>query len=319
MGNTRVNEPIPSTHTSSRSTDYARWHDKTVLYFDVDTIGPNAFTGATLRQGQILYFTERLNTIFKDAFTGINILRRTSQEARITDDLTLVFAGKNAPNIDKNRIIDYANSTYYVNFVVPDIKTYVAKDLQWTYAYQMMTIDDFIAGYISPENEVAVSDSTGVDLEVGVVDDGTDNGITVVYATARPKKDIPVRIGDSNGGDIYSRAPAWMRYTVEIKVTDSKGGTLYTEKKQCSAYEECHFETILTSLPEDGIVCVYSRSIDQYGNASDWTMKKIHLMNIDSIAAPENHSPYYDLMGREVAHPTRGIYIKDGRKVIVHE
>ena len=185
------------------STDYARWHDKTVLYFDVDTIGPNAFTGATLRQGQILYFTERLNTIFKDAFTGINILRRTSQEARITDDLTLVFAGENAPNIDKNRIIDYANSTYYVNFVVPDIKTYVAKDLQWTYAYQMMTIDDFIAGYISPENEVAVSDSVGVDLEVGVVDDGTDNGITVVYATARPKKDIPVRMV-SYGGSNYN-------------------------------------------------------------------------------------------------------------------
>ena len=28
-------------------------------------------------------------------------------------------------------------------------------------------------------------------------------------------------------------------------------------------------------------------------------------------------SPYYDFMGRPVAHPTRGIYIKDGRKVIL--
>ena len=299
------------------STDYARWHDKTVLYFDVDTIGPNAFTGATLRQGQILYFTERLNTIFKDAFTGINILRRTSQEARITDDLTLVFAGENAPNIDKNRIIDYANSTYYVNFVVPDIKTYVAKDLQWTYAYQMMTIDDFIAGYISPENEVAVSDSTGVDLEVGMIEDNSITSGAALYVAARPKKDIPVRIGDGENKDIYSRAPAWMRYTVEVVMTDSKGDTLYTDKQQCNAYDGCYFEVTLTTLPEDGIVCVYSRSIDQYGNASDWTMKKIHLMNIDSIAAPENHSPYYDLMGREVAHPTRGIYIKDGRKVVI--
>lgn len=299
------------------STDYARWHDKTVLYFDVDTIGPNAFTGATLRQGQILYFTERLNTIFKDAFTGINILRRTSQEARITDDLTLVFAGENAPNIDKNRIIDYANSTYYVNFVVPDIKTYVTKDLQWTYAYQMMTIDDFIAGYISPENEVAVSDSTGVDLEVGMIEDNSITSGAALYVAARPKKDIPVRIGDGENKDLYSRAPAWMRYTVEVVMTDSKGDTLYTDKQQCNAYDECYFEVTLTTLPEDGIVCVYSRSIDQFGNASDWTMKKIHLMNIDSVAAPENHSPYYDLMGREVAHPTRGIYIKDGRKVVI--
>jgi hypothetical protein len=28
-------------------------------------------------------------------------------------------------------------------------------------------------------------------------------------------------------------------------------------------------------------------------------------------------TPYYDLMGRPVGHPTRGIYIKDGRKVVI--
>ena len=27
--------------------------------------------------------------------------------------------------------------------------------------------------------------------------------------------------------------------------------------------------------------------------------------------------PYYDLMGRPVAHPTRGIYVKDGKKVVI--
>ena len=31
----------------------------------------------------------------------------------------------------------------------------------------------------------------------------------------------------------------------------------------------------------------------------------------------ETITPYYDLTGRKVAHPTRGIYIKDGRKVII--
>ena len=28
-------------------------------------------------------------------------------------------------------------------------------------------------------------------------------------------------------------------------------------------------------------------------------------------------TPYYDLQGRKVANPTHGIYIKDGRKVII--
>jgi hypothetical protein len=39
-----------------------------------------------------------------------------------------------------------------------------------------------------------------------------------------------------------------------------------------------------------------------------------------SVAAPmvnQTPTPYYDLMGRPVANPTRGIYIKDGKKIAV--
>lgn len=40
--------------------------------------------------------------------------------------------------------------------------------------------------------------------------------------------------------------------------------------------------------------------------------------NIESVSISEDSStPYYDLMGSKVANPTRGIYIKDGRKVIL--
>ena len=40
--------------------------------------------------------------------------------------------------------------------------------------------------------------------------------------------------------------------------------------------------------------------------------------NIESVSISEDSStPYYDLQGRPVANPTRGIYIKDGKKVII--
>ena len=40
--------------------------------------------------------------------------------------------------------------------------------------------------------------------------------------------------------------------------------------------------------------------------------------SMDLIIEEESvKSPYYDLMGRKVTHPTRGIYIKDGRKVVI--
>ena len=38
--------------------------------------------------------------------------------------------------------------------------------------------------------------------------------------------------------------------------------------------------------------------------------------SVDDIERESIDAAYYDLMGRKVAHPTRGIYIKDGRKVV---
>jgi hypothetical protein len=40
----------------------------------------------------------------------------------------------------------------------------------------------------------------------------------------------------------------------------------------------------------------------------------------NSVATPMVNkalTPYYDLQGRPVANPTRGIYIKDGKKIAV--
>ncbi|MBQ3238827.1 MAG: hypothetical protein IJA98_07130 [Bacteroidaceae bacterium] len=296
------------------STDFARWYDKTVIYFDVDTIGSNAFSGATFRQGQILYFTERLNTIFKDAFTDVNIVPRTSQESLMSDDLTLVFAGANPPGIDKNHIMDYADSTYHINYVVPDLETYIKSDIQWTYT-TLMTIDDFVQGYVSPENEVTVNDSTetNVSLQPGTNQDG--NIDLVVHA--RPRKEIPVRIGEGENKDIYSRAPAWMRYTMELRITDSEGTELYTGEMQCSAYGECQFN-VSFACPANKIIHIYSRSIDMFGRATEWAITTINLdTSISPTVAPNTDAPYYDLQGRPVAHPTRGIYIKDGKKVAI--
>lgn len=39
--------------------------------------------------------------------------------------------------------------------------------------------------------------------------------------------------------------------------------------------------------------------------------------SIEDIESLPNDTPYYDLQGRPVANPTRGIYIKDGRKVAI--
>ena len=295
------------------STDFAVWNDKSVIYFDVDTVGNNAFTNATFRRGQILYFTEKLKCIMPDAFADIMMLDDEPTEENPFGDLCIVFSGDYVPNIEKNSISDYADTTYHITYVVPDLEAYIAKDIQWTYS-QLVTIDDFVKGYISPENEITVNDSTGVDVDV---DNGVEtNGNVNLTVNARPRKDIPIRIGDGENKDIYSRAPAWMRYTIELKITDTEGKILYTDSKQCSAYDECEF-AVSFARPKNNIIYVYSRSIDQFNRASEWVVSTVNLDTaIETILIPD-HEAYYDLQGRKVTNPTRGIYIKNGRKVIV--
>ena len=295
------------------STDFARWYEKTVIYFDVDTIGPNAFSGATFRQGQILYFTERLNCILPNAFSNIMMLDDKQAEEKPFGDLCIVFNG-NAPSIDKSSISNYADTTYHITYVVPDLAAYIENDIQWTYS-QLVTIDDFVRGYVSPENEITVNDSTDTDvnLQPGTNQDG--NIDLVVHA--RPRKDIPVRIGEGENKDIYSRAPAWMRYTMELRITDTEGTELYAGEMQCSAYGECQFN-VSFACPADNIIHIYSRSIDMFGRATEWAVTTINLdTSIDPIVTPNTDAPYYDLQGRPVANPTRGIYIRNGRKVVL--
>ena len=314
-----VRYTINESEAINDTTDFSRWNDKTVIYFDVDSVGKNAFTNATFRQRRILYFTERLKYIAPDAFSNILMLDEEIEEEHPFGDLCIVFGGENPPAIEDNCIVNYADTTYRITYIVPNLTAYIENDIQWTYA-QLVTIDDFIKGYVAPENEVIVSDSAGVDLDINVNSDSTNtDGSVTLYATARPKKEIPVRIGDKGSKDIISRAPAWMRYTIEVVMTDCQGDTLFAEKKLCNGYDACDFVVTLSHYPVGNIVNVYSRSIDQYGNASDWVMKKITLMSVDTITAPDTpDTPYYDLQGRKVAHPTRGIYIKDGKKVILN-
>ena len=55
-----------------------------------------------------------------------------------------------------------------------------------------------------------------------------------------------------------------------------------------------------------------------------WPDNEVYLLDVDAVDTSispvvngESTVIYYDLMGRKVAQPTRGIYIRDGRKVIV--
>ena len=81
----------------------------------------------------------------------------------------------------------------------------------------------------------------------------------------------------------------------------------------------------------------YNESVVPKGHVLSFDMKDnilalytyaggIYLLDVDAVESSispiksnGSSTTYYDLMGRPVAHPTRGIYIKDGRKVVIGE
>jgi len=67
-----------------------------------------------------------------------------------------------------------------------------------------------------------------------------------------------------------------MRYTMELRITNIDGKLLYTDSQQCSAYGECEFRATF-ARPANGIVLVYSRSIDQFGRATEWSEERVNL------------------------------------------
>ena len=76
----------------------------------------------------------------------------------------------------------------------------------------------------------------------------------------------------------------------------------------------------------DNTAVVRSMSMDNGILAIATAQSGIYLLDVDGVEASISSiptdaitTPYYDLMGREVANPTRGIYIKDGRKVVIGE
>jgi hypothetical protein len=53
-----------------------------------------------------------------------------------------------------------------------------------------------------------------------------------------------------------------------------------------------------------------------FDRATEWATRAVTLTRIEDVKTLDSDT-YYDLQGRKVTNPTRGVYIKNGRKVIV--
>lgn len=80
-------------------------------------------------------------------------------------------------------------------------------------------------------------------------------------------------------------------------------------------------DVFLNSIIYNMPVYVPSKSYDIYKNTEVW--KDFKLLRIvddgieDITTGKQSSNAFFDLQGRKVKNPTKGLYIKDGKKVLI--
>lgn len=110
------------------------------------------------------------------------------------------------------------------------------------------------------------------------------------------------------GGYIRNDCAGPLYLLVEEKV-DKIILTSYELPDDADCYSYFKIDVTIPGLTRDSYTIVYNGGmtfeVSQNGTS------------VDDMEGELVETIYYDLMGRKVAHPTRGIYIKDGRKVLI--
>ena len=163
--------------------------------------------------------------------------------------------------------------------------------------------DDFVFDY-SMEISDTLCYNPGIDSYGNVHDNFQCIRLVAVRDTVMPNGDNEVR-------KCYDVEEGWFN-NGNYQFT----GAIYT------CLEDIGFELWGLSTPQIGIVgsSSYLLYVKQDGKMLCQSKEKVLWKDNTGIASLKSNktaTPYYDLQGRKVAHPTRGIYVKDGKKVVI--
>lgn len=124
-----------------------------------------------------------------------------------------------------------------------------------------------------------------------------------------PSSDLCFRLG---GDTLYVSGTLVSDYALMYVIVTEEGSTIHWNLHnlgvQFDSYLSFDFEIAIPGFKQDAYV-VYN------GEEAIADITDVGITNVTTIG--NSFSPYYDLMGRPVANPTRGIYVKDGKKIAV--
>ena len=281
------------------------------VLIDVEQVGPYAFMSTMAFESCYLLLSERLNFIDCTALEGIYINVLTGHWWEQKDiGAHISFLGTVPPR--KNGLLRTHGNH---EIAVSDVRDYMAAHSSW--AVENITSfnednnaqDSYIGDYTM---------SALCDVEEG--DNGFNNATFTIQVPTSDKLHL---VDPYSGGhyEVDSPIDADTPITLTGTIKDDKGNVLCTDKASALPGDTIVLPYVLSDISA-GTVCTVITQLTAY-DAVLWSVKKsqdfaIGEASIESIHMLDSHnSLYYDLKGRPVANPTRGIYIKDGKKVAI--
>lgn len=281
------------------------------VLIDVEHVGPYAFMSTMAFESCYLLFSERLNFIDCTALEGIYINVLTGHWWEQKDiGAHISFLGTVPPR--KNGLLrNHGNP----EIAVSDVRDYMVAHSSWA-VENITSINEDNNAQDSYIGDYTMLASCGVEEE--------DNGFNNATFTIQVPTSDKLHLIDPHSGGSYevdSPIDADTPITLTVTITDNKDTVLCSEKVHAFPGDTLTLSRVLTDIPT-GTICTVTTQLTAY-DAVLWSVKKtqdfaIGEASIESTQMLDScNSPYYDLQGRPVANPTRGIYIKDGRKVVI--
>ena len=118
---------------------------------------------------------------------------------------------------------------------------------------------------------------------------------------------------------IYSPMTDWEDLIYELVIVDDNGNICFSANKKRGNDSTEHLSGVLTNVPTTEQGELKSRARGRRYGSSPWYTQRINFdgTGIRPLKTSLPNKTLFDLQGRPVTHPKEGIYIQNGKKVLL--
>ncbi|MBO7468403.1 MAG: hypothetical protein J6T94_12085 [Bacteroidaceae bacterium] len=323
-----------------------------INYFDVKVVATHAFAFCRLRGD--FYFSSKLETICRRAFQGILPCLETTSSESYASYACNFHLSENPPRLEDPMFYSWKEVPIIYVPNVQAMHKYLETSCAWAgtglcsdgysyweqynYLLSINRVNIPLAGgkmsYIIPHvvHNEWYNGAFSIDDIVFKADE-TDSTITteieignssyfrfIIYWRDIIADEYPWSCHYEEHFDtVYSPITDWEDLIYEIEIVDDNGNECFSAKRKRGDGNTEHLSGTLSNVPTSEQGELKSRTNGRRYGSSPWYTQRINFdgTGIRPLKPSSQSNTLFDLQGRQVTTPSKGIYVKEGKKVLV--